>query len=146
MLELAGMCFCFASSLHCLNAISLLLGSLSPGFLVSSSPSTLWRTLCFCHCVFWLQLLYRVIDTWWITGFQQQQQLLLLLLPRIYLALQILDKMMMMMMIPSNQIMQLQLDLQGFVFLILHASFLTDSMQLLLMGGFFFLLFFAQVD
>jgi hypothetical protein len=105
MLELAGMCFCFASSLHCLNVISLLLGSLSPGFLVSSSPSTLWRTLCFCHCVFWLHLL-----------------------------------------IPSNQIMQLQLDLQGFFFLILHASFLTDSMQLLLMGGFFFLLIFAQID
>jgi hypothetical protein len=82
-----------------------------------------------------------VIDTWWITGFQQQQQqLLLLLLPRIYLALQILDKMMMMM-IPSNQIMQLQLDLQGFFFLILHASFLTDSMQLLLMGFFFSFIF-----
>jgi len=42
--------------------------------------------------------------------------------------------------------MQLQLDLQGFFFLILHASFLTDSMQLLLMGGFFFLLIFAQID
>jgi hypothetical protein len=84
-----------------------------------------------------------VIDTWWISRFQQQQLvllLLLLLLPGIYLALQILDKMMMMM-IPSNQIMQLQSDLQGFFFLILHASFLIDSMQLLLMGSFFFFYF-----
>jgi hypothetical protein len=69
-----------------------------------------------------------VIDTWWISGFQQQQQLLLLLLllPGIYLALQVLDKMMMMMMIPSNQIMQLQLDLQGFFFLILHRLIVVD--------------------
>jgi hypothetical protein len=69
-----------------------------------------------------------VIDTWWISRFQQQQLvllLLLLLLPGIYLALQILDKMMMMM-IPSNQIMQLQSDLQGFFFLILHRLIVVD--------------------